>query len=154
MYTEQDYAEISNQLKSRWTALGIPALALLAAVIASFVLRIRWLTIGLSLVLGVFCIFSYGMLLSPVIAYRRHLDEVLHGRVRSTTGAFKEMETQAVMRDGVKYYPVMISVGDMENPEDDRLFYYDANLPRPDWKTGEMLTVTAHDKSMGAWERA
>ena len=154
MYTEQDYAEISNQLKSRWTALGIPALALLAAVIASFVLRIRWLTIGLSLVLGVFCIFSYGMLLSPVIAYRRHLDEVLHGRVRSTTGAFKEMEAQPVMRDGVKYYPVMISVGDMENPEDDRLFYYDANLPRPDWKTGEMLTVTAHDKSMGAWARA
>ena len=42
----------------------------------------------------------------------------------------------------------------MENPEDDRLFYYDANLPRPDWKIGEMLTVTAHDKSLGAWERA
>ena len=136
-----------------WTALGIPALVLLAAVVASFVLRIKWLTIGLSLVLGVFCIFGYGMLLSPVIAYRRHLDEVLHGRVRSTTGAFKEMEAQTVMRDGVKYYPVMISVGDMENPEDDRLFYYDANLPRPDWKTGEMLTVTAHDKSMGAWAR-
>ena len=154
MYTEQDYADISNQLKSRWTALGIPALALLAAVVASFVLRIRWLTIGLSLVLGVFCIFSYGMLLSPVIAYRRHLDEVLHGRVRSTTGAFKEMEAQTVMRDGVKYYPVMISVGDMENPEDDRLFYYDANLPRPDWKVGEMLTVTAHDKALGAWVKA
>ena len=55
----------------------------------------------------------------------------------------------AKLRDGVKYYPMMISVGDMENPEDDRLFYFDANLPRPDWKTGEMLTVTAHDKSMG-----
>ena len=154
MYTEQDYTDISNQLKSRWAALGVPALMLLAAVIASFVFRIKWLTIGLSLVLGVFCIFSYGMLLSPVIAYRRHLDEVLHGRVRSTTGAFKEMEAQPVMRDGVKYYPVMISVGDMENPEDDRLFYYDANLPRPDWKPGDMLTVTAHDKSMGAWARA
>ena len=124
------------------------------AVIVSFVLRIRWLTIVLSVLLGAFCIFSYGMLLSPVIAYRRHLDEVLHGKVRSTTGVFKEMENQPVMRDGVRYYPMMISVGDMENPEDDRLFYYDANLPRPDWKMGETLTVTAHDKSLGAWVRA
>ncbi len=154
MYTEQDYKDICDQLKRRWLALGVPALAVLAAVIVSFAFRIRWLTTTLSLILGAFCIFSYGMLLSPVIAYRRHLDEVLHGRVRSMTGAFKEMEAQPVMRDGVKYYPLMLSAGDMENPEDDRLFYYDANLPRPDWKTGEMLKVTAHDKALGAWERA
>ena len=67
---------------------------------------------------------------------------------------FKEMETQIVMRDGVQYYPMMISVGDMEDPEDDRLFYYDAYLPRPDWKPGELLTLTAHDKALGAWTRA
>ena len=154
MYTEQDYQDIREQLKQRLLALGIPAVLLLAGVIVSFVFRIRWLTIALSLLLGAGCIFSYGMLLYPVIAYERHLDEVLHGRVRSTTGAFKEMESQTVMRDGVKYYAMMISVGDMEDPEDDRLFYYDANLPRPDWKIGEMLTLTAHDKSLGAWVRA
>ena len=44
--------------------------------------------------------------------------------------------------------------GDMESQEDDRLFYYDANLPRPDWKRGEQITVTAHDKALGAWTRA
>lgn len=154
MYTEQDYADICSQLKRRRLALGVPALMLFAAVIVSFVIRIKWLTMALSVLLGAGCIFSYGLLLSPVIAYKKHLDEVLHGKVRSTTGAFKEMETQAVMRDGVQYYPMMISVGDMEDPEDDRLFYYDANLPRPDWKIGEMLTVTAHDKSLGAWVRA
>ena len=154
MYTEQDYRDIRGQIRQRSFALGIPAVLLLAGVIASFVFRVKPLTMGLSVLLGVFCIFGYGMLLYPVIAYGRHLDEVLHGRVRSTTGAFKEMEEQAVMRDGVKYYPMMLSVGDMENPEDDRLFYYDANLPRPDWKVGEMLTVTAHDKALGAWERA
>lgn len=154
MYTEQDYQDIRGQIRQRSFALGIPAVLLLAGVIVSFVFRVKPLTMGLSVLLGVFCIFGYGMLLYPVIAYGRHLDEVLHGRVRSTTGAFKEMEEQAVMRDGVKYYPMMLSVGDMENPEDDRLFYYDANLPRPDWKVGEMLTVTAHDKALGAWERA
>ena len=154
MYTEQDYADICSQLKRRWIALGIPSALLLGAVIVSFIFRIKWLTIALSILLGAGCIFCFGMLLSPVIAYKKHLDEVLHGKVRSTTGAFKEMEAQIVMRDGVQYDPMMISVGDMEDPEDDRLFYYDANLPRPDWKTGEMLTVTAHDKALGAWARA
>ncbi|MDO5328099.1 MAG: hypothetical protein Q4G00_15500 [Clostridia bacterium] len=154
MYTEQDYTEIRGQIRRRSLALGIPAVVLLAGVIVSFVFRIKWLTMGLSVLLGAFCIFGYGMLLYPVTAYGRHLDEVLHGRVRSTTGAFKEMEEQAVLREGVRYYPMMISVGDMENPEDDRLFYYDANLPRPDWKVGEMLTVTAHDKALGAWVKA
>ena len=48
----------------------------------------------------------------------------------------------------------MINVGVMEDEKDDRLFYYDANLPRPDWQAGETLTITAHDKSVGAWERA
>ena len=40
----------------------------------------------------------------------------------------------------------MLSVGNMDDPEDDRLFYYDANLPLPDWQHGDMLIVTAHDR--------
>ena len=81
---------------------------------------------GLTILLGAFMIFSYGLLLYPVIAYGRHLDEVLHGRVRQLTGAFKEMEEGAVVRDGVQHYPMTLNVGDMESQEDDRLFYYDA----------------------------
>ncbi len=154
VYTEQDYADICAQVKRRRLLIAIPAAALLAAVIVSFVFRIRWLTMALSVLLGAGLIFCHGLLVSPVTAYRRHLNDVLHGRTRTTTGAFKDMEDVAVMRDGVKYYPVMLSVGNMDDPEDDRLFYYDANLPLPDWKRGDMLTVTAHDKSLGAWVRA
>ncbi|MBQ9264429.1 MAG: hypothetical protein IJ189_09525 [Clostridia bacterium] len=154
LYTEQDYQEICAQLKRRWMALLAPSALLLAAVAVSFVLRWKAVTVGLTILLGGAFIFCYGLLLFPVIAYRRHLDEVLHGRVRKTTGAFKEMEEQAVLREGVRYYPMMINVGNFAEPEDDRLFYYDANLPRPDWQVGEKITVTAHDKALGAWERA
>ena len=154
VYTEQDYTDICAQIKQRKLLLAIPAAVLLAAVIVSFVFRIRWLTMALSVLLGAGLIFCYGMLISPVTAYRRHLNDALHGRTRATTGAFKEMEDVPVMRDGVKYYPLMLNVGNMDDPEDDRLFYYDANLPLPDWKPGDMLTVTAHDKSLGAWVRA
>lgn len=154
MYTEQDFEDIRAQARRRAIALSLPAVLLLAGIIVSFIYRVRWLTMGLTILLGAFAIFAYGLLLYPVIAYSRHLDDVLHGRVRSLTGTFKEMEEGAVIREGVYYYPMMLSVGDMENPEDDRLFYYDANLPRPDWKKGETLTVTAHDKALGAWTRA
>ena len=154
MYTEQDYADIQAQIKQRRMIMMIPGVLLLAGVIVSFVFRVKWLTTALSLLLGAGWIFFHGLLISPLTAYRRHLDEVLHGRTRTTTGAFKEMEETTVDRDGVKYYPMMLNVGSMDDPEDDRLFYYDANLPRPDWKTGDMLTVTAHDKSLGAWARA
>ena len=103
MYTEQDYADICAQIRQRRLLLAIPAAVLLAGVIVSFVFRVRWITTALSLVLGAGIIFCEGLLLSPLRAYRRHLNDVLHGRTRTTTGAFKEMEEVAVDRDGVKY---------------------------------------------------
>lgn len=154
LYTEQDYTDIRAQLKRRLIALCIPAALMLSGVVASFVFRLRWVTIGGTVLLGAFLIFTYGLFLAPLIAYSHHLDDVLHGRVRSLTGAFKEMEEGTVIRDGVRYYPLLLNVDDLENPEDDRLFYFDANLPRPEWKQGERLTVTAHDKALGAWTRA
>lgn len=154
MYTEQDFRDIQAQIKKRLLLLAIPTALLLAGIVVSLVFRIQALTIVLTAVLGCMWIFCYGLLLAPLRAYERHLDDVLHGITRTTTGAFKEMEEQVVDRDGVKYYPMMLNVGSMEDEADDRLFYYDANLPRPDWKPGEMLTVTAHDKALGAWERA
>lgn len=153
MYSEQDYQAISAQYKSRLSAVCLPAAALLGLAVFCFVRRIIWLGIASTILCGAVCIFCMELFVLPVKHYRRHLDNVLHGRVRSTTGAFKEMEEKAVPREGVKYYPMMLSVGNPDNPEDDRLFYYDANLPRPDWKAGEIITVTAHDKAVGAWSR-
>ena len=152
MYSEQDYREISAQLRKRWIVLLVPCALLLAAVIACFILRSRLLTTALTMLLGFGFIFCYGLFISPVAAYRRHLDDVLFGRVRQITGAFKEMEETAVLREGVQYYPMLINVGNMQEPEDDRLFYYDANLPRPEWQVGDRLVITAHDKAVGAWQ--
>lgn len=153
MYSEQDFADISRQLKERSIVLGIPAALMLAGIVTAVVFRVQWLTMLLTLAEGFYCLFTYHMLLWPVIAYRNHLNDVLHGRVRTVKGAFKEMEEEAVLREGVMYYPLMLSVGNMDDPEDDRLLYYDANLPRPDWKQGDPLTVTVHDKAIGAWVR-
>lgn len=146
--------DIRAQLRKRLLLVSLPSLVLLAGIIVSFIFRIKALTMALTLVLGAGLIFSYSMLIYPVYAYKWHLNNVLHGRTRTLTGAFKEMEEGDVIREGVHYYPMLLNVGDMQSPEDDRLFYFDANLPRPNWQAGEMLTITSHDKAVGAWEKA
>ena len=152
MYTEQDYSSISAQLKKRVLAASIPAVFLLGGVVWSFIVRIKWLTMLLTAFTGAYCVFMHGMLIAPVTAYRRHIANALTGRTRKTTGIFKEMEATAVQREGVQYFPMLITVGDPADPEDDRLFYYDANLPRPDWTSGQKLTITSHDKFVADWE--
>lgn len=154
VYTEQDFQDVKRQKNKRLLLFFIPAVLLAAGVIMSFILRIKLLTMGLTIVLGAYCIFTFELYLAPVIAYGKHIDNALHGRTRSLTGAFKEIDQTSVVRDGVKYFPMLLSVGDMDDPEDDRLYYYDCNLPIPDWQAGEMLTVTAHDKALTAWTRA
>ncbi|MBE5781948.1 MAG: hypothetical protein E7329_01370 [Clostridiales bacterium] len=154
MYTEQDFTDIRAQLNKRLLLTAIPTVILLAGIIVSFIFRIKLLTMALSLILGAGLIFAYSMLIYPVYAYKRHLNNVLHGKTRTLTGAFKEMEEGDVIREGVHYYPMLLNVGDMKSPEDDRLFYFDANLPKPDWQVGEKLTIISHDKAVGAWERA
>lgn len=153
VYNEQDLKDIKQQFRQRLIKCLIPAVLLLAGIVVSFVFRIEFLTIALSLVLGAFAIFVWSMALSPVRAYQKHLENVLHGITRELTGAFKEMDEEAVIRDGVRFYPMLLNVGDMNKEMDDRLFYYDAALPRPDWQKGEMLTIVSHDKNVGKWTR-
>ncbi len=146
--------ENKAQTKKRWIVLGIPAALLLAGVVVSFIVRIQWLTIALTIALGAYAIFSYSMLLSPLICYGRHLAGCVSGRTSKTEGAFKSMEEAPVPRDGVMFYAMMLNVGDMDEEEDDRLFYYDANKPRPDWQVGDRLIIFSHDKAVAKWQRA
>ena len=153
MYTEQDYQEITAQWKNRHLLLWVPAGLMAAAVIATFIFRIKWATMLGTVIAGFYCVFVYGLLVQPVSAYRKHLDGVMHGRTRTLSGAFKTMEENTVTREGVAFYPMLLNVGSMDDENDDRLLFYDANLPRPDWQTGDKLTVTVHDKALGDWKR-
>lgn len=154
MYTEQELTDALNQKKRRIIGLGVPALLLLAATVTLFILRAAevW-TMLASCVTCAYCVFTYGLFLSPVTAYCRHMNNVFHARTRATTGKFKDMNELPVSREGVRYYAMLLNVGEMDAEEDDRLFYYDANKPRPDWQKGEVLTITAHDKAVTDWKR-
>ena len=153
MYTEEDFARIAKLKKRRMLCLWIPFSVLAALIIFLAVIRVPEAYVTtLTILTGAAAIFVHGLFISPVIAYYRHLDSVMHGRTCTVSGAFKEMGADSVDKDGVAFYPMMISVGNMADEEDDRLLYYDASLPRPDFEKGRMMTFTVHDKAIGNYE--
>jgi len=163
VYLARDRTENNNQLRRRLLWWGIGLIALLVLIISSFIrdlgirdqaLRREWLTSLLSVVTGTFAIFTFGMFISPVLAYRKHLNNVMDGRKREIRGSFKGIEESQVVRDGVWFYPVTISAGDPLDEADDRLLYYDANKPLPGWHVGQILSISAHDKAIASYTAA
>jgi hypothetical protein len=163
LYLAIDRAENNQQLRRRLIGWGIPVILLLACIIAVFVkdlgikepsLRHEWLISLLSVTAGALGIFAFGMFISPVLSYRKLLNNVLNGRTRAVQGTFKSIGGVPVMRDGVRVYPVTISAGNPADEADDRLLYYDANKPLPGWRAGQALAITAHDKTIAAFTAA
>ena len=153
MYTNEIFQDIRKQLRTRLWAIGLPVFVLAVLMLVSFF--VRWpqaVTVLFTIAAFSIAVFAYSMFLSPLFAYKKHISHALNGRTRQNTGAFLHMEEEPVWRDGVQFYPFMISVGDKKEEENHRLFYMDANFPRPEWKEDDMLHITSYDNRVTAWE--
>lgn len=153
MYSSQNVKDITSQLQKRKFLLAIPLVLLLAGVVASFLHRVQWLTILLFILCCFVLIFCWGLFLSPLHQYRKFLQSAVHGQNRTMEGYFKRFVDEKSERDGVYFIPLFINISNSGEEEDDRLFYFDANLPLPDWKVGEKLSITSQDKTVISWQR-
>lgn len=160
MYTQHDLEQLNARIRKRWILLMIPVLILLAATIFSIVMHFNretsyhWIAyLSLSLI-ACLILFVDGMCIAPLRAYRRHINSILHGRTHLAKGFFKSIDQTKCMRDNVCFYPMLISVDKLDNEEDDRLFYFDVQMPFPALAVGDAVTITAHDKNVGQIERA
>lgn len=72
--------------------------------------------------------------------------------MRVTTGVFKSFSNDVSDRDGVQCHAMLINVGEKDEPEDDRLFYYDMHKPRPEIALGTHVTVRSNDRMVAAIE--
>lgn len=153
MYTPQHVKDISAQFNRRAALMAIPTLFFIAAIVYSIAQRIQWLTIFLFIAMCFVILFYWGLFLSPLQKYKKHLISVLYGQNRTTEGYFKHFLQESSDRDGVLFVPLYINISNTHDEEDDRLFYYDYNLPLPDWKEGEKLSITSQDKAVVSWKR-
>ena len=153
MYQEKDLEALNREIKITRLKAYIPAALLIAGGIAAFILRSKYVTIALFILGGILFIFSADMLVSPLKAYRRHLRNALSSDQKEYTGVLKQMGDNAVEREGVMYYPLCLNVGDPDEEEDDRLLYYDANIPRPAWQLGDRLYIRSSARYVSDWKK-
>lgn len=149
MYTEEDLNLIRAQQKRRWWALGVIAVAVVAAIVYSLVIRLETLTTGLTILLGVILIFGYEMMIRPLRCYAVHLNNALHGRTRQLDGVFRSVSEDISLVDGVRYHAMTVSEEEGDDPCD-RLFYFDVEKPFPQLTDGDRVHVVFHDREVAA----
>lgn len=153
MYTEADRTQVKAMVRKRWLWTALPSAFLLAVSIAVFVLsQLRredqgWmLACGLMILSGCYFLFLWGVYLGPIRLYAKHVEYMLDGRMRETTGLLTDIADAASDKDGLGFYAFTVNVGDRGDPEDDRLFYYDALKGRPELPLGTHVTVLSNDR--------
>ncbi len=151
MYTENDYQLADARVRRVMVLMLAPAAVLLGGVIWSFVVRIKWLTILLSVLTGCWIVFIRQNYLVPEQAYRRHIHYALHAPKKEAEGVYLRTESTPVERENVLFFAFYLNVGEKNDPEDDRLFYLDARRPLPAWQAGERLHVTSYDKFVSGY---
>lgn len=153
LYSQTDREAVYALRKRRLLIVWLPtSLMLLLSIVAFVWYRLNhnasgWILSSILTILGgSYAIFFYGVYLRPVLKYKRHLDYMLDGRKRVTTGILKEIESEVQDRDGIDCYSVFINVGEKDDPEDDRLLYLDAFKSLSDYKPGDRITVESNDR--------
>ena len=144
IYTEADVQAINHQVKRGLTVMGLSAAVAVVATVITLVYRVQWLTIAITLFWGSLTIFFWSMKMTPPLSYRRHLKEIHQGLSRQTLGQVVQLSEDLTHREGIDFYALIINIGEEDDPEDERLFYWDAQKPRPDFAPGDRLEIISH----------
>ncbi len=159
LYSENDLGKISFQIRRRRLVL-LAIMLCFSAVLAYLLiavdngrqnrpeLPVMFVLIAAFSVL----IFFYELLLHPLTAYARHLRNSLHGRSHEITVLFDHINEEHSMVDGVMYQD-LIFLGEADKHGDrERMFYWDVELPLPEFSKGQEVTLRYYDRFIIAYE--
>lgn len=152
MYSEEELKQVCGLEKKRLRVAVIPAVLAMAAAVGLFVYgqlirndQLWMITTALSILSGCYFFFMYGVYVRPMHMYRVHIDCMLHGRKRETTGVLKGFNEKISLKNEVECYSLMLNVGQRDEGEDDRLFYYDVHKAKPDIPLGTRISIQSND---------
>ncbi len=146
MYTEENWNDLNRQFRNRVAAWLAPELLLLAGIVLSWQWRNEWVTGALTSALAAVAVFSLQMHILPVRRYRAFVWHAVYGRTTQSEAAFVSLGIQPEQREGVRVYPVTMRADGAKEELNEREYFWDANLPLPEWKEGEKI-------AMRSWER-
>ncbi len=157
LYSEKNLSDLSGQLRRRLILLGIGlllSLLLLVWLLFQDNHRDRRPELAVMLLLIVSmsgAVFCYDLLIRPVRAYVRHLTSSLHGRVHDITVVFDRVGLNQSVVDGVAFRD-LIFLGEPDRHGDrERLFYWDAACPLPEFEKGQEVTLRYYDRFITAY---
>jgi len=152
-YSDQDLRQNAAQLRRVLLGVSLFSLPFLAGLVASLIQRAQWLTVLVTILWGGLLLFYGEMKVAPVLAYRKHLGDILSGLRRTAEGLVVSLSEQGTYKDGV-FFDTLILNGDPQmDPEGERLFYVDRCKERPALVTGDFVRVTANGNYVTAWEK-
>lgn len=157
MYTEADRVQERMRYRKRLLITMIPGMVCFAGGVVVFVVgQLQrqpwgWIVASILTILGgSWCIFMQGVYLRPVALYRKHLDYMLDGRMRQTNGVLQHIAQVPTDKDGLDCYALIVNVGEKQNPEDERLLYFDARKGEPPFTEGTRVQVLSNDKMISS----
>ncbi len=153
LFTDDDKTALSRQMRRRLILMLIPCLVLLGVAIYGMVIRDEMLTNVFGILCGAVAIFVYDLFLRPLLCYRKHLNNVTSQRRRTVELPFCAISSNIDLVDGVNYRALTCMDVDGKGRPYERLFYYDAQKPLPDFQEGEMVRVTHHELEVSDIER-
>ena len=89
MYSKEDLEKVNAQIRRERLQLYVPAGLLIVGGIVAFIFRMKVLTMVLLALGGILFIFSADVLIGPLKAYRRHLENALGSDQKEFTGVIK-----------------------------------------------------------------
>ena len=152
MYQEAELTALRGEIRKRALLVLIPAVILAAGVAVAVSRRNEIAADVLTLLAGGMLIFCWGMFLSPLRSYEKHLNQMLHGRLHQIEGTWTGMEEEVSQVDGVAFHAVTIACVDEKGKPYDRLLYFDAEKERPAILRGQPVRITYSDRQIAAIE--
>lgn len=152
-YTGNEQAQVGAYIRRMVIGLVIVTAGVLAVLVISRIARLRWLSVGLTLVWGAALIFLWGMKLSPALAYRKLLQDIAQGTPRTESGMVTVLTDNDTYHEGTTFSILRINVDEKMDPKGERMFYVDGSLPRPAIAAGDAVVITAHGNYLTGWQR-
>lgn len=156
LHNDTNAAQNGKQIKRMLVLFGICILIAALLIAASFIWRdashihnpnegkSQIITIAITVAFGALIIFLWGMKMTPRLCYRRYLREIHAGLSRTVEGVVTQLDADLAFREGLYFYACIINVGDINEPEDDRRLYYDAQLGAPPFAISDKVRICAH----------
>ena len=154
LYSENDFFQVSSQLKKRYLLLGIGLAVLLAVFVWTMIIRVEWLSILFFILFFASAVFVIEIFCLPLHRYKKLLVSALAGRNHTETLEYKETEPDLSVVDGVPCRGLIFLGAPDKHGTREQRFYWDNELPLPSFSSGDLITLKYTGRNIIGYEIA